>query len=67
MIAHAVHFRLLLFLSHQQVEELVAILVKSQGYLALSGSFIWFRIRSTRLIQEVHEALDEKENIYQRM
>ena len=31
VIAHAMHFRLLLFLSHQQVEELAAILVEVQA------------------------------------
>ena len=31
VIAHSVHFRLVLFLSHQQVEEMGAILVVVQG------------------------------------
>ena len=35
VIAHAVHFQLLLFLSHQKVEELGAILVVVQVNLAV--------------------------------
>ena len=35
VIAHAIHFQLLLFLSHQQVEELGAILVVVQVNLAV--------------------------------
>ena len=38
VIAHAIHFQLLLFLSDQQVEELGAILVVDQANLEVQGS-----------------------------
>ena len=47
VIAHAIHVQLLLFLFHQQVEELGAILVVVQGNLAVQD------------VQEVQEVVQE--------
>ena len=56
VIAHAMHFRLLLFLSHKQMEELGAILVAVQADLAvhevqevaLRSSFLGVRLPAPR-------------------
>ena len=48
----------LLFLLHQQVEELEVILVEIQGYLA----DLVVQVKVHEVDQKVHEALDEKEH-----
>ena len=55
VIAHAMHFRFLDFLSHQQVEELGAILVVVQVNLVVqevAGSVVRRTKRNIRVIKE---------------
>ena len=59
-IAHAID-PLLLFPLHQQVEELEAILVEIQGYLADQVDLV-VQDKVHEVDQRVHEALDEKEH-----
>ena len=59
-IAHAIDLPLL-FSLHQQVEELGAILVEIQGYLANQADLV-VQDKVHDVDQKVHEVLDEKEH-----
>ena len=59
-IARAI-YPTLLFSLHQQVEELEAILVEIQGYLADQADLV-VQDKVHEIDQRVHEALDEKEH-----
>ena len=60
VIAHAMHFRLLLFLPQQQVEELEAILVDVHEDLAVQE--VQEALDVLEVVQEVHMATDQEEH-----